>query len=1150
MPRIIAPATPEFAGYTGVHPISKGGFGASTEAGIKANLGTIDKTDTSTGGIVKIGEDGVATGMEEVTVIADFTTIFGPEYFNYTSATKYEITSYTPFKTYNAYIKELPDTDVIIQDEFIFVPKGIELDVVTLVVNGREIQINRIPSGIVKPSITVNGFRDTTYDYIQVVASEYKSEYDTAAGSVHVQVSTTANFSNIIKDETVDSLAAVDGVVLALPKSTGYYVRVRYSDANGRWGDWSESTAITAATLPNNVATPVLKVTGFIIEGGTEIKANSSKLLSKVGVTHSSSDWQISTNSGFTALVTNLASNTVSLRELVSTLTSTSETFYVRTRQRNSAAQVSAWSNVVTVKRSELLDKYSYIHSQIITNQHPKNPNSGSIGLNSYFTTDNKYLYTTCGPNIHIYKNVNDIWTLDTYFKIIEEVDATPDYIKALDNFIIASTSDAIAIFKCVDSEWVRFQEISKPLVATYIYGADLSISKDKKRIAINFYPTTINTGYIQSTDIYELNSEGTEYIFKRNYVAKTEAGNDITDQYFGGRCCLSEDGKYLLIGQPSKDYGFVNIINIDTDYRIFVKNPYNHSTFFGLRAYISSDNSKVLIISPGNNPATANVNVEPMLHFYDFNGTALTKIQELHIPIEKDKYTISSTGHTGIGSFSDYTSDFGTIVLSDFLYNGRSGAFIVVGKTAGGTWEVKERIIPFNTVALQQHGNRPAISRDGKWIVVNCNADISGIPSNIQIYKRQTEKFQKEELHKIELGSVVGTHSGIRNVVSEDGNRIVIAARNMYDYEGAVVVLDKVNGSWVKSFILRLNPEYTTYISRNNAFLFGRQIIGNRNLTRLIISANGYCSSATGYDGYMPGAIFEFIQNGSTWTQSLIHVGTKRSQQVGISLAGDADLNTFSFSGYFSSTIPFSETIYKRNTTTGAWTKEMEVPVVDNNVAASYIHGAGMCFNTDGTIFAISTTGQNAGLGPVKIYKKVSGSWTLYQELPNTDGTLNAWGFALNMSSDGNFLYVCNNSYSNGRAGKPGKVTIFKLNGNSYEIIQNVYYTDPGVITSYTGGYGRNAYSTADGKELIIVGYCNGISGSMFVYYKYNSTLNKYEFVKRILNIDIPMFEGAAHNGPRNSLKEMIITGPQAVDNATTGGIAENTYVLMKLFK
>lgn len=1032
MPRIIAPATPEFAGYTGVHPIAKGGFGASTEAGIKANLGTIDKTDTSTGGIVKIGEDGVAQGMQDVTVIADFTTIFGPQYFEYTSPTKYEITSYTPFKNYSAFIKELPETEVIIQDEYLFIPAGIELDTITLVINGREVALTRIPSGISIPTITINGFRDTTYDYLQVVASEFKSEYGKEAGSVQVQVSTTAGFTNIIKDQTVTSLQAVDGVVMELPKGTAYYVRVRLSDSDGRWSDWSAASSVTAASLPNNIATPTLKAKGYLVSDQIEVTSSASKMLSRNGVTHASSDWQISSNSGFSALVANVATSTTSLRSIISTFTSTAEVFYARTRQRNSAGQTSAWSNVVTINKSELLNKNSYIPTQVLMD-------SGVIGINSYFTEDNKYLYTVYGSDIAIIENKgNGTWSLSERLQASDDpLNTGRDYLKARDDIIVVSGEDTIFIHRKNNGKWQFHQSFAIPKNNDYIYGADIGISKDKKKLAVMLYPRTNNIGIAPYINIYELNTSSDKYELTKKYDFRNSEGVVDIKYLSGSRLDLSDDGKYVIFTNPNYNtYGAINIINTLNDSLVYSQNPKNVSSQYGLRAFISSDNSIVAVIAGGANPASKPVGREPTVYFYSFNGVSLTLIQELILPYDD---TVIST-IVSIGGFSDKTDNLDTLLIADVRYDGGKGRSILVSKTGTNQWSVQDFLKPSFTESSSLHGNRPVISRDGKYACNSTVYNLTNTPSNIQIYERQTERYQKISNFTFPL-ALTEPQSGYGYYidVSGDGNRVIIGAHTYDSRKGRLFVYRKEFNNWILE--ATLVPDVV---------LQGTQIAEFGKMSSIDYSGTRI-TAGTGVIDSSRGKAYVYVRSGTTWSleQTISPPDTSLTQIYfgDITCINDnGDRMIVGQPGRETGSVRHGKAfIYSR--TGSVWSLEA---TFDDSIKTGngLLYGCNVSISGNGTVAAVGSqyhpSDNGALLGAVFIYRRSGTTWTLEKTIKNpiVSNSKGAFGLGLHVSKDGTVIVIGDPIADKNE----GVAHIYRYSANNWILEDSVTHPNKGI--------------------------------------------------------------------------------------------------------
>lgn len=1092
MPRIIAPATPEFAGYTGVHPIAKGGFGASTEAGIKANLGTIDKTDTSAGGIVKIGEDGVAQGMQDVTVIADFTTIFGPQYFEYTEPTKYEITSYTPFKSYSAFIKELPEVEVIIQDEYLFIPAGIELDTITLVVNGREVELTRIPSGISVPTIKVNGFRDTTYDYLQVVASEFKSEYGKEAGSIQVQVSTTSGFTNIIKDQTVASLQAVDGVVMELPKGTAYYVRVRMSDSDGRWSDWSAASSVTAASLPNNIATPTLSAKGYLDSDQIEITSTASKMLSRSGMTHASSDWQISSNSGFTALVANVATSTTSLRSIVSTFASTAEVFYARTRQRNSAGQTSAWSNVVTINKSEMFPSIPYIFSGRMVSG-TMDPIDGTRSMSSDYEANTVAIninYDGTKSKYAIYKRDKDTWKIIQYIETldysVDSVNTDHGSIFSYDGsyFVIGNATEreygAVRIYKFVNGQYQFVGKVVNPESVKLTYFGTISkISNDGEFLIIGAFRHTSNTG-----KAYFYKFENGVYVLKQT-LSETEV--KVQERY-GHNFMLSEDKMFLV----------VNAMQTVTDGGTLYIYKYNGSTWvklskltgksinaniggFALGVNGTKDLSKLYLSS--RRDLVGGVANGSSLHEFTKNGETWTYTATINPPIHKPSMefgastTVARNGNRLYVPYSSITTYEGSLHVYD---------------RDGTSWKLVETIKSPKPEIGDVFARSQIVTKDEEFLLVNC-ANVNGNIPGILIYKRQTEKYQRSKtVYPDNIANNI--QLGISASVSDDGKYAAVGAINETVnsiMSGSVHIYKFVNGEWVKETVL-----VPADAARDDQFGYSCKF--NSDGTRIAIA-----SRLDDDKGNNSGSVYVYSRSGSVWTQEaklVVNNGAAGEQNfcVRMDSSGSTIVVGVPYHNNGSTASAGRAVIYTRTGTT--WTQS--AALTSPRTTYPGLFGMQVDISSDGAIIAVgeaSVSHTNTLPGKVYVYRKVTSTqWNLEATLSESvEVTNHNFGFSVSISGDNKYIVV-SAVHAHDKQYRAGAVEIFEYKTGSWTFLQRLL---PEVVAAYSY-YGTRVAISGDGKSLFV-----GSDGASYqgyktgLVYKYKLENNLWVFDRLVIS-------------------------------------------------
>ena len=143
-------------------------------------------------------------------------------------------------------------------------------------------------------------------DTVPLEGSTYRSLYGLAQANAEFRVATEAETINVV----YSALLGAAGVTHTIPAGnlateTVYFWQLRYQDADGTWSPWSEPTAFTTGSVfqyiqqPTNTApaagttsasvVPTLQASAFTVIGGTD--------------THAASQWQVATDSAFTAIV-------------------------------------------------------------------------------------------------------------------------------------------------------------------------------------------------------------------------------------------------------------------------------------------------------------------------------------------------------------------------------------------------------------------------------------------------------------------------------------------------------------------------------------------------------------------------------------------------------------------------------------------------------------------------------------------------------------------------------------------------------------------------------------------------------------------------------------------------------------------------------
>lgn len=182
--------------------------------------------------------------------------------------------------------------------------------------------------------------------------------------STEWQLSKVSDFSVI--DKTTTTLAGiVDWLVTGLLENTSYYLRVRQvinyiqpvsADGAGvvtynttqLTTNWTASSVYATKTqfIPNTptFSSPTDGVTGLY----KSLTLETSAFHSDSGSAHQSSDWEISTDSGFSTVAFSQYNSTTALTSATFSALSAGTTYYARVRYRDALGRVSAYSAPVS----------------------------------------------------------------------------------------------------------------------------------------------------------------------------------------------------------------------------------------------------------------------------------------------------------------------------------------------------------------------------------------------------------------------------------------------------------------------------------------------------------------------------------------------------------------------------------------------------------------------------------------------------------------------------------------------------------------------------------------------------------------------------------------------------------------------------------
>jgi hypothetical protein len=152
------------------------------------------------------------------------------------------------------------------------------------------------------PADGATGLNDT----VPLVGSAYRSLYGIAQDKQEFRVATEAEMVNVVYSSLLGIASNTHTIPAGnLAVDTVYFWQVRYQDLDGTWSPWSEPTAFATGSVfqyvqqPTNTApaagttsasvVPTVQASAFTVIGGTD--------------THAASQWQVATDSAFTAIV-------------------------------------------------------------------------------------------------------------------------------------------------------------------------------------------------------------------------------------------------------------------------------------------------------------------------------------------------------------------------------------------------------------------------------------------------------------------------------------------------------------------------------------------------------------------------------------------------------------------------------------------------------------------------------------------------------------------------------------------------------------------------------------------------------------------------------------------------------------------------------
>jgi hypothetical protein len=581
----------------------------------------------------------------------------------------------------------------------------------------------------------------------------------TGASDTHLdstwQIATDSAFTNIVANYNYNTDFKTS-VNFNLALNTTYYARVYYRGTTYGASNWSP--VITFSTVANytpntpNIITPVHSS----INQGQNVSFSSSAFAMNGGsATHTSTDWQIATDIGFTTIISSATDDVTNKVNWTSGNLSPATLYYARVRYKASNGIYSAWSAVIsfTTKNAFIPDtEEAIINRPFVSGQANANGFSFSVAISSdgsrvvigAYQADYRTLNLTGTTGCaYVYVRSGSTWTLEQQLP-----------------------KNLIYVF---DSYYGTNYNVTSSSCGDEAFGCSVDITPDGTRIAVGapFY----NHCYSRygGTESYYYDT-GRVIVYIRSGSTWTQEQILInTSSYtpvFGYCVSINNAGDRLLMGGPNYTYSYSNEGRVSYWTRsgsvwtqqnsIGYNSPTKADIKFGLAVAISGDGTRAIVGAPGWD----------RVYIYTLSATTAS-LETTHI-------TNSPWQH---GAAVDINSD-GSIFVAGAPAATSSRGLVTSFKRTGTTWVQITDLIPANLVANDNFGSAVSLSADGTMLAVSALwATRQGLAQcgSVYLFKLNTTTNKWDLLTEYQASDVASGSYYSRSVrLSADKTRLI----------------------------------------------------------------------------------------------------------------------------------------------------------------------------------------------------------------------------------------------------------------------------------------------------------------------------------------------------------------------------------------
>lgn len=631
------------------------------------------------------------------------------------------------------------------------------------------------------------------------------------------------------------------------------------------------------------------------------------------------------------------------------------------------------------------------------------------------------------------------------------------------------------------------------------------------------------------------------EVVTSSSYVPGIEtailtAFDKVTNDSFGRSCAISGDGTRLVVGaygvtvggQPSAGavYVFVKTNgNWLLEQKIVMPNPTTQDNF-GLVCSMDATGTR-MAISAASSDIGGNVD-SGAVYIYTRTGVNWALEQRLTIA--------GGATNAYFGSLLDLNPDASRLAVGSFGTSTYTGTAYVYSRS-GTVWTLEATINPGDLPTNTYYGCSVSLDDAGTRLAVGAYNSGTGYA---YVYLRTGTSWALEQ--KIS-GTVSGSAFGWQTVLSADGTRLAISARNLSAGAstgvGAVEIWLRTGVVWAREAILQASDGRTDD-------LFGYQVRMNATANLLFVSAlRGDIINSTNDTG----AVYVFSRTGTTWAQLKKYTASNGASgdNYGVGMDISADGSTLLVSAHLADPggIVNAGAAYVYSGTANFSPFKEQAKLIMNDGQSGNSFSQCISVSADGTRALIGNWKQANGpltqTGSAYFFHKEGSNWVFDHKVYSPGATnTGAFGSAGVMASDGNRCII--GAHNEGNA--QGNAYIFVRSGNTWTAEATL--SDP--LTASSDFFGSAVTISADGSRAAVSGQNvdNGATVNTGGAIVFKRTGTSWAIEQRIYGNDVATGDGFGAAGI-----VMSADGTRLVVSsiyATVGGLAQAgaTYVFV----